>query len=349
MLRVTLRDLQWRRRRFVIAIVGTSLVFAMTLVLTGLSNGFRVEANNTVDALGFDAYLVRSGPAGPFIGSPPFPEAEVATAARLPGVSAAVPLVYGATTVPDGDSTRNVNVFGAPAQGPGMPPIASGRAPSGIDEAAVSSALGSSIGGELELGSRSMRVVGIVDDSTALAGQPNVFLTVQGAQQIGYSGQRIVSSVGILGTPAQAPDGYRLIDRAGAVADLMRPMTAASSAITLMAVLLWIVAALIVGSVIYLSALERTRDFAVLKAVGVSTRGVLLGLCLQAVLVAVVAAVLGGLLSLVLGPLFPMRVVVPLSAFLLLPAIAVLIGLLASAAGLRRAVTIDPALAFGGP
>ena len=74
MLRVTLRDLQWRRRRFVIAIVGTSLVFAMTLVLTGLSNGFRVEANNTVDALGFDAYVVKSGPAGPFIGSSPFPE-----------------------------------------------------------------------------------------------------------------------------------------------------------------------------------------------------------------------------------------------------------------------------------
>ncbi len=93
MLRVTLRDLQWRRRRFVIAIVGTSLVFAMTLVLTGLSNGFRVEANDTVDALGFDAYLVRSGPAGPFIGSPPFPEAEVAMVARIPGVTAAAPLV----------------------------------------------------------------------------------------------------------------------------------------------------------------------------------------------------------------------------------------------------------------
>jgi putative ABC transport system permease protein len=57
MLRVTLRDLQWRRRRFMIAIVGTGLVFAMTLVLTGLSNGFRVEADDTVDALGFDTYL----------------------------------------------------------------------------------------------------------------------------------------------------------------------------------------------------------------------------------------------------------------------------------------------------
>lgn len=38
MLIAALRDLQWRRRRFVIAIVGTAMVFAMTLVLTGLEN-----------------------------------------------------------------------------------------------------------------------------------------------------------------------------------------------------------------------------------------------------------------------------------------------------------------------
>jgi putative ABC transport system permease protein len=36
-------------------------------------------------------------------------------------------------------------------------------------------------------------------------------------------------------------------------------------------------------------------------------------------------------------------------AFTALPVIAVVIGLLASIAGLRRAVGVDPALAFGGP
>ncbi|CKT45899.1 putative glutamine-transport transmembrane protein ABC transporter [Mycobacterium tuberculosis] len=50
-----------------------------------------------------------------------------------------------------------------------------------------------------------------------------------------------------------------------------------------------------------------------------------------------------------MAPLFPMTVVVPLSAFVALPAIATVIGLLASVAGLRRVVAIDPALAFGGP
>ena len=73
MLTAALRDLQWRKRRFVIAIVGTGLVFAMTLVLTGLANGFRVEATRTVDSLGVDAFLVKTGATGPFLGSSAFP------------------------------------------------------------------------------------------------------------------------------------------------------------------------------------------------------------------------------------------------------------------------------------
>ena len=77
MLLAALRDLQWRRRRFIIGIVGTGVVFAMTLVLTGLSNGFRVEAENTVDSLGIDSYLIKAGAAGPFLGASPLPAADV--------------------------------------------------------------------------------------------------------------------------------------------------------------------------------------------------------------------------------------------------------------------------------
>ncbi|OBG28810.1 hypothetical protein A5764_24810 [Mycobacterium sp. 852002-51057_SCH5723018] len=54
MLFAALRDMQWRRRRLVIAVISTGLVFAMTLVLTGLANGFRVEAQRTVDSMRVD-------------------------------------------------------------------------------------------------------------------------------------------------------------------------------------------------------------------------------------------------------------------------------------------------------
>lgn len=349
MLTAALRDLQWRKRRFVIAIIGTGLVFAMTLVLTGLANGFRVEAQRTVDSLGLDAFLIKSGAAGPFVGSSPFPPTELERAARLPAVANAVPMVYGSATIPDRGSSRNVNVFGAPDRGPGMPAVSDGRAPTNPGEIAVSSTMRRGLGQDLEIGSRTMRIVGIVDGSTLLARQANVFLTVAGAQQLLFSGQPLISSIGIRGTLDRVPDGYRVVDRAGAVEDLVRPLKGARTSISMMAWLLWVVAALIVGSMIYVSALERIRDFAVFKAVGVSTRSIMAGLALQAVVVALLAALLGAIVSVLLGPLFPMRVDIPTLAFVLLPVIAVVIGLLASVAGLRRAVTVDPAVAFGGP
>lgn len=343
-----LRDIQWRRRRFIIAAVGTGMVFAMTLILTGLTLGFRVEAQRVVDSIGVDTYLIKTGAVGPFMGSSRFPEAETRTVALLPGFASAIPVVYGNTILQDRRSPENLNVYGLPEHGLGMPPIAAGRAPSNPDEVAISNTLGRSVGDEVEVGSQVLRIVGLVDKSTTLAGQPNAFLTVAGAQRLMFSGQPVISAIGLRGKPTQIPDGFRLVDRRAAVDDMVRPLHGARLALSYLTILLWAVAAQIVGSLIYLSALERTRDFAVFKALGVATHSVLAGLALQAVLVASVAAMLGGLLAVLLGPLFPMLVVVTSPAFLSLVATAVVIGLLASLAGLRHAVAVDPVLAFGG-
>ncbi|HXO81500.1 MAG TPA: ABC transporter permease, partial [Mycobacterium sp.] len=137
MIFTALRDMQWRKWRFVIAIVVTGLVFAMTLVLTGLANGFRVEDEHTVDSFGVDLFVIKSGATGPFLGSAPLPEAEVQVIAATPGVVAAAPLLYKGATFKDGNSTRDAAVFGAPAGGPGMPAMSQGRAPASPDEIAV--------------------------------------------------------------------------------------------------------------------------------------------------------------------------------------------------------------------
>lgn len=349
MLFAALRDMQWRSRRLVIAVVSTGLVFAMTLVLTGLANGFHVEAQRTVESLGIDGFLVKTGSAGPFMGSTPFVQLDLARVAAEPGVVAAGPLATAPQTIRDGAVTQNTTAFGAPEHGPGMPAVSQGRAPSTSDEVAVSSTLGRKIGDELRVGSHALHVVGVVPNSTALAKMPNIFLTTEGLQQLAYNGQPMVTSIGFVGKPQHLPDGYAILDRAAGVTDLLRPVKVAFSAITVVAGLLWVVAVLIVGSVVYLSALERVRDFAVFKAIGVATRSILAGLALQAVVVALLAAVLGVIFTQLLSPLFPMNVEVPMSAYLALPVIVIAVGLLASGAGLRRAVAVDPARAFGGP
>ncbi|BCI92311.1 hypothetical protein NIIDMKKI_75170 [Mycobacterium kansasii] len=91
MLFAALRDMQWRKRRLFIAVLSTGLIFGMTLVLTGLANGFRVEAQHTVDSMGVDQFVVKTGAAGPFLGSTPFPDTDLARVAAEPGVTAAAP------------------------------------------------------------------------------------------------------------------------------------------------------------------------------------------------------------------------------------------------------------------
>jgi putative ABC transport system permease protein len=226
-------------------------------------------------------------------------------------VVAAAPLGCVGTIMKEGTSTRNVTAFGAPEKGPGIPRVSEGRVPAKPDEVAVSSTLGRKIGDDLQLGAHVLHIVGIVPNSTAQAKIPNIFLTIVGLQQVSYNGQPMVTSIGVVGTPKHLPDGYQTFDRTGAVKDLIRPLKVAVNSISIVAVLLWIVAVLIVGSVVYLSALERMRDFAVFKAIGTRTRSIMAGLALQALVVALLAAALGVLLSQLLAPLFSMIVAVP--------------------------------------
>jgi putative ABC transport system permease protein len=74
----------------------------------------------------------------------------------------------------------------------------------------------------------------------------------------------------------------------------------------------------------------------------------LVGIALQAILLAVSAAAAALLIAWLLGPTMTLRIEVPPSAYLALPVVAIAVGLIASLFGLRRAVTVDPAVAFGG-
>ena len=68
----------------------------------------------------------------------------------------------------------------------------------------------------------------------------------------------------------------------------------------------------------------------------------------DAVLVCLVAVVLAGIIATLIRPFFALPVSIPVAAFVTLPIIGLAVGLVGSLAGLRRAVTADPARAFGG-
>ena len=177
MWRIALRDLQWRRRRFVIAVLATSLVFGMTLLMAGADASLHNEGRRIVAALGADAWLVAGGASGPFTTSTPIPAADTDRVAATPGVLRADPLVILHSTLRR-PSVRDVNVIGARPGGLGAPPLAEGRAVRGPGEVVADTALGLDLGDRVELGDLELQVVGLADRVTWYFGTPTVFAAI---------------------------------------------------------------------------------------------------------------------------------------------------------------------------
>jgi putative ABC transport system permease protein len=348
LLTLTLRDLQFRLRQFSIAIVGAALVFTVLLILTGISEGFNTEAEDTVDAVDVDAWIVPEGVSGPFATVSTLPAGLAQQLRRAKGVTRAVPMVMLAQKLEreDGEIIQ-INVMGVRPSAPGAPEPESGENLGGKGQAVLDDATDVGVGDSFTIGDRRFEAVGTVKDRTYLGGVPVTYVTLRDAQQLAFDGQNLANTVVVQGEPKRVPRGYVSLSNDAVVDDMVRPLDGARQVIDTVRVLMWIVAAVIIGAVMYLSALERLQDFAVLKAVGGESRSLALGLSVQAIIAALVAAIIASVLSVVLRPLFPVPVTIGVSAYLILAGVALVVGIVASIAALRRVLKVDPALAFG--
>jgi putative ABC transport system permease protein len=344
MLLLTLRDLQHRAVRFGAVIVGTSVVLTLLFLMTGLVEQFNLEPRDTVRALGAESWLVQEGVSGAFTVGATMP---ADTAALVD--AAAAPVLISRHSITGTSEQTDVVVVGYQAGGLGQPDLRDGALPSAPGEVVVDDTAGLRVGDPLVLGERTFLVSGRTDRTTMFAGMPLVFMEIGEAQEMLYRGEPVATAILLGAAPTSVPEGFEVRSPAEIAADGARPLSNAISSVNMIRILLWFVAAMIIGTMIYLSALERRRDVAVLKAVGGSTSQMAGSIALQGALTALIAALLAAVLQAVLVPVFPLEVTVPSRALVQIPAIAVLVSLVAGGVGLRSAIRTDPALAFSGP
>jgi putative ABC transport system permease protein len=340
-------DLVFRRRRFVIAVLVTALVFGMALIFDGVKRAVANEVPRIVRLFDGDTWVVGKGVTGPFTTTAVFPADVARKLAADPGVKRADPVVL-SRGVARIDPDKDVNVVGYRPGGLGTPPVDSGRPVRGPGEAVVDETLGLSVGDRLPLGRKHFRIVGVGHQLRYNFGAPAVFLDIADAQQLTFDGQDLAMAVVVRGHPTRLPGNLSTVSNDDVISDLNRITKPGVQTINIISVLLWIVAIGIIGSIVYLNALERTRDFAVLKATGSANRVIVGGLALQSLFLSIVAAILSVGVALIVGLGLPFPAELETASFVQLFGIAILVGLLASLIGARRALTTDPALAFAG-
>lgn len=347
MLTVTARDLQFRFRRFVIGVLITALVFGIAFIFDGVKRAVQHEATRIVDMFGADAWVVPAGSPGSFVSTVVIPASASENVAHSPGVERAAPVIVSRSTLPLHPDV-DVNLIGYVPGSLGSPPVTRGREVRRPGELVVGSGVDLDVGDRVKLSHFNLRVVGHADGLRYLFGTPTIFMSLSDAQGLVFGGQPLATAIPVVGRPESLPPG--LVARSGprAVSDLRRPAKGGFRTIDFVSLLLWMMAVAIIGSIIYLAALERTGDFAVFGAVGVPRWQVVAGLVVEALFLAVVSAVaalpIAYLVS--LGLVFPAEVGGSQVARLFVVAVAV--GLLASLAGVRKALAADPALAFRG-
>jgi len=345
---MALRQLSYRWRQNLLAILGTALVFATALLAAGMSAGFHAEAARTLAGVGGDGWVIAAGTTSPFSAEVALDQGQVNAVARDPGVKAAAPILILNESVAQSGHLSDAIAIGHPL-GTAEPPVVAGRSEAAASELIADRSAGLALGATVTLAGRPFHVVGLTNGRTLLAGTPTVYLPLRDAQDAGAAGAAVVSAVVVTGEPTHVASGLRWLDRGALTSSILRPLHTAQSSIAASQGLLWLVAVVIVGCVTYMAAIEQVREFAVLKAIGAASRSIAVGLCAQAVLVTIIGGGLALVLSRLLRPglgAFPVEFTAQAQA--LVPAVAVVVGMLASVGGIRRVLRADPSLAFAG-
>ncbi len=350
MLAVTFADLWFRARQFLIAVIGVGLVLALALALSGLTDGFHAEAAGSIDGVGASSWVMSPSAHGRFTAFAAFPASAEGALAREPGVHRASAVLFSPEQVVIVSGTtdpQTVNLMGVQPGGLGDPQVVSGHGFTGPDQAVVDSAVKASLGSVLELGGHGYEVVGVVEGRSMDGGIPIVYMPLAAVQQAVTGGKPLITAVAVDGTLTSSPPGLVVLAPSTVVSDTVGALGSAVSSINNTRSLMWLVAAAIVASMLYVAALERKRDFAVLKALGSSSRALFMSLVLEAVVVTLLAAALAEILSDFMSLLFSQPIDITPAARLVLPLIAVVVGVVASVGALRRVTGADPATAFG--
>lgn len=369
-MRLAMRELRRQPARFVTATVILMVLAVLLVFLGGLLDGLIGSATGAYRAQTADL-IVYSDDARDSL---PRSRIDGATRTAVEGVEgvervgALASAQFGARPgdEPDSRDLLGVVVFGyevAPRGVPDQPP-----APGEVIADDVLQSDGVEIGDTLLVGPArtSLTVIGFVDD-TQYSGQASLWGSMDTWRDVVASNRpdRVTEADVVPALVVDVADGA---DPASVAADI-DAATGATSALTLQGAIdalpgvseqqstfaqiigvTALVVLIVVGLFFALITVERTSLYGLLKAIGASSSTLIQGVVAQAVVITLIASVLGAGLALVLDLLIPPGAIpfqLSLGRLLTSTLIMLIAAVIGSAFSLRRVLRIDPASAIG--
>ncbi|MGJ3190863.1 ABC transporter permease [Paenarthrobacter sp. FR1] len=356
---LAIRDIRFAKGRFALMGSVVALITLLLVMLSGLTAGLGNQSTSAIAALPTQQ-IVFGAPAG---GEPKlsYTESEVSAAQveswrEQPGVTSAQALgisqtrfqSLGAGDTPSG--TANVAVFGGSV------------APSAVQDGTVvigetlAKDLSLEAGNRIRMGGTDLTVAAVVEDQW-YSHTGVVWTTLDTWRSIAHASPGTATVIAITHDAGTSLDLHAANAMAGTVStdpvgsfQALASYKSENGSLMLMQAFLYGISALVIVAFLTVWTVQRTRDIAVLKALGASSGYVLRDALAQAALVLLAGAAVGGAIGLGGGVLAAQAapfLVTPLTTLLPVAGI-ILLGLGGAVLAVRKVTTVDPLLALGG-
>ena len=369
MVRLALRNLLQNRARLVVSISGVALALSLILALDAILVGAQQRLSAYIDESGADVFVAQRGVRTMHMSGSVLPASVVDGLRRLPGVTAADPILYVSSPVVLGNRRAPAYVIGvAPDATLGTPwRIAEGASiplrGEAIIDRLVADESGVRLGDTVQILGRELTLVGLAEGTVNLVNSIafialDDFASVRGgAPVVSYVLVRAApgASAAVLAAEIEANiSGVTALPReqfAREERSLTRDMM--TDVITVMNLVGFLIGLSVLALTVYIATFARRAEFGVLKAIGAANPDLYGMVLVQAVLSVALGLAAGLAFTLLLSAAVPLgapelALVVSLPSVIKAAGLSLVIAALAAVLPIRQIAGVDPAIVFRG-
>lgn len=382
MINLAAKDITHSLSKFIITAAGVGMLLGIVLIMLGVYRGMIHDATILIDDIGADIWVVQKDTLGPFAEPSRLHEDFKDTLRSLDGIDLSSAMTFQNLQLPhsNGKTTR-VFAVGYDPLGKMTPlnpkRIIEGRALKHDHyEIVVSKKTGFVLHEKIPLGRDLYTVVGITDKTVSSGGDLLVYISLKDAQKLQflYSNSRIRSdrARGMKGvdshmvnailatvkegfTPQEVATQIERWKHKGVFTNEVQKeiltgnlIERASKQIGMFTVILLLVSIVIIGMIIYNMTVEKIKEIAVMKLIGIPNGLIIKMIVQETVLLGVLAFIAGVSFSHLIYTKFPKNVVLLNEDAIKLFIVIIIASLLASLFGAKKAIDADPTSAIGG-
>ena len=379
---IFIKDLYYRRTRAVMTTVGIVVLITLILLLGGIMNGMKIQVQQYILSTGANLWISAEGSGGAFTGFSLLVPEYLVFIDHTSGIkrNSVSPLIFAQSRpVIDGKATKAIVVgyqleklggprrvlpnegrMFSPSQYADYRPEDLPPAEVVIDEKMrAPNGKKIPIGGKIYIGGKELKVVGRTQSLMFVLDTPLLFMDWRTAQDVLLKNSLHVNMM-IAATETNQPAEplVDLLDQNGMIEAKTLAQTLDSitetyvdepmKAVQFLRMMLWLSAGLIVTMITYVTTLEKTREIGTLKAIGASNSYVVMLILKQVILISLFGVVLGVSLAFLAAAVAPIFVKVNLLEAIIVAAISFVVCCSGGYLAARKALEVDPMIAFRG-